>query len=187
MPVSQRSPRRGPLGRCETSADRTARPANGHRRSPEPKRRRPPSRRPRRAIWNMAQPATRPRRTRIWHGLAVGGGFRPSVWLAARVVPWHTFNFVGFGPVNLQPSHPKYQCSCSQAETLSFLRCRIDLSGQAFTFAWICHSCSSSKVRDERSHVCCRAAEETRSSIERNCRKPAAVEGLPQTCARPAL
>jgi hypothetical protein len=28
-----------------------------------------------------------------------------SVGLAARVVPWHTFNLVGFGPVNLKACH----------------------------------------------------------------------------------
>ena len=43
------------------------------------------------------------------------------------------------------------------------------------------------KVRDEKSHICCGAAEEARSSIERNDRKPATVEGFPETCARPAF
>src|ERR1700686_2412661 len=88
------------------------------------------------------------------------------VRLAALVVPWHPFNFVGFCPVDLEASHTKYQGSCRQAETFGLLRCGIDFLGQALTFTRVCHCCSSPKVRDERSHICCRAAEETRSSIE---------------------
>jgi hypothetical protein len=42
---------------------------------------------------------------------------------------------------------------------------------------------SSLKVRDEESHICCGAAEETRSSIERNDRRPATAEGLHSPCA----
>jgi hypothetical protein len=115
------------------------------------------------------------------------GRFGRSVRLAAQVVPWHTFNFIGFRPVNFEASHTKYQGCCCQAETLGLLRCGIDFLGQALTFTWVCHSCSSPKVRDEKSHICCRATEKTRSSIERNLGKPAAVEGLPQTCTRPAF
>jgi hypothetical protein len=173
MPVSQRLPRRGLSGRCETSADPDSEAANRQ----EPHARSDAKVRPCREapdLSNLAQGPVRPAATSEPNRHAL-----PSVWLAARVVPWHTFNFIGFGPVYLQAGHPKNQCSCSQAETFGLLRCRIDLSGQAFTFAWMCHSCSSSKVRDERSHIGCRAAEETRSSIERNCRKPAAIEGLP--------
>jgi hypothetical protein len=58
-----------------------------------------------------------------------------SVRLADAVVPWHTFNLVGFGPVNFQACHSKYQSSRCQAETLSLYRCRVDLLGQALTFA----------------------------------------------------
>ena len=32
-------------------------------------------------------------------------GIGRSVWLAVAVVPWHNFNLVGFGPVNLQARH----------------------------------------------------------------------------------
>jgi hypothetical protein len=35
--------------------------------------------------------------------------FSVSVCLAGRVVPWHTFNLVGFGPVNLQACHSKHR------------------------------------------------------------------------------
>src|ERR1700704_3937690 len=61
--------------------------------------------------------------------------FDLSVWLAAPVVPWHTFNLVGFGPVNFQARHSKYQGSCRQAETFSLLSRSIDLLGQALTFS----------------------------------------------------
>lgn len=61
--------------------------------------------------------------------------FSVSVCLAVRVVPWHTFNLVGFGPVNFQACHSKYQGSRRQAETLSLYRCCIDLLGQTLTFA----------------------------------------------------
>ena len=33
--------------------------------------------------------------------------FGQSVWLADRVVPWHTFNRFGFGPINFQACHSK--------------------------------------------------------------------------------
>ncbi len=78
---------------------------------------------------------------RIWHNLADCVAFGLSVWLAARVVSWHTFNFVGFSPVNLQACHSKYQGSCGQAETFSLLSRGIDFLGQALAFAWKCHSC----------------------------------------------
>jgi len=55
--------------------------------------------------------------------------FGLSVRLADGVVPWHTFNLVGFGPVNFQACHSKYQSSRRQAETLSLYRCGIDLLG----------------------------------------------------------
>jgi hypothetical protein len=55
--------------------------------------------------------------------------FKPSAWLAERVVPWHTFNLVGFGPVNFRARHSKYQGSRPQAETLSLNRGCIDLLG----------------------------------------------------------
>ena len=71
------------------------------------------------------------------------GRFNRSVRLAAQVVPWHAFNFVGFRPVNLKACHSKYQSSGCQAEAFSLLRCGIDFLGQAFTFTWVCHSCSS--------------------------------------------
>jgi len=122
-----------------------------------------------------------------WRYLTNPVGFGLSVWLADRVVPWHNFNLVGFGTVNLQACHSKYQGSRRQAETLSLDRGCIDLLGQALTFAWKCHHRSLSKARDEKSHICCRAASEARSSIERNCRKPAAVESLHQTCAEASV
>jgi hypothetical protein len=65
-----------------------------------------------------------------------------SVWLAAQVVPWHNFNLLGFRPVDLQASHPKYQGRCRQAEPFGFLRSGIDFLSQALTFTWICHFCS---------------------------------------------
>jgi hypothetical protein len=52
-----------------------------------------------------------------------------SVRLADQVVPWHTFNLIGFGPVYFQACHSKYQSSRCQAETLSLYRCGIDLLG----------------------------------------------------------
>jgi hypothetical protein len=64
----------------------------------------------------------------------------PSVRLAAQVVPWHTFNFFGFRPVDLQAGHSKYQGSRRQAESLGLLCGGIDSLGQAFTFPWVCHS-----------------------------------------------
>jgi hypothetical protein len=67
--------------------------------------------------------------------LADRAAFWLSVWLADRVVPWHTFNLVGFGPVNFQARHSKYQGSRRQAETLSLYRRCVDLSSQALTFA----------------------------------------------------
>ena len=69
-----------------------------------------------------------------------GGCFGRSVWLAAQVVSWHTFNFIGFRPVNLEACHSKYQSSRRQAEALGLLCCGVDFLGQAFTFTWICHS-----------------------------------------------
>ena len=41
-------------------------------------------------------------RSSLWHDLTSPVGFGLSVWLADRVVPWHKFNLVGFGAVNLQ-------------------------------------------------------------------------------------
>jgi hypothetical protein len=74
--------------------------------------------------------------TKIWHNLAERVAYGLSVWLAAGVVPWHTFNFVGFGPVNLQACHSKDQGSCGEAETFGFFGGGVDLLGQALTFAW---------------------------------------------------
>jgi hypothetical protein len=62
----------------------------------------------------------------IWPAVSL---FGLSVGLADGVVPWHTFNLVGFGPVNFQACHSKYQSSRCQAETLSLYRCGIDLLG----------------------------------------------------------
>jgi hypothetical protein len=62
------------------------------------------------------------------------------VWLAAQVVPWHSFNFLGLGPLDFEARHPEYQGCRRQAEAFGFLRCGIDLLGQAFTFTWVCHS-----------------------------------------------
>jgi hypothetical protein len=81
-------------------------------------------------------------------------------------------------PVNFQACHSKYQRSRRQAEMLSLFRCGL---GQALTFAQKCHYRSLSKVRDEKSHICWRSAQDARSSIDRNCRKPATAESLPQT------
>ncbi len=65
----------------------------------------------------------------FWRDLASRVAFGRSVRLADGVVPWHTFNLVGFGPVNFQACHSKYQSSRCQAETLSLYRCGIDLLG----------------------------------------------------------
>jgi hypothetical protein len=62
----------------------------------------------------------------IW---SAGALFGASVWLADPVVPWHNFNLVGFGLVDFQACHSKYQSSRCQAETLSLYRCCIDLVG----------------------------------------------------------
>jgi hypothetical protein len=62
-----------------------------------------------------------------WHYLTSPVGSGLSVWLADRVVPWHNFNLVGFGAVNLQACHSKHQASRCQAETLSRDRCCIGL------------------------------------------------------------
>jgi hypothetical protein len=62
----------------------------------------------------------------IWPAVSFSGLL---VRLADGVVPWHTFNLVGFGPVNFQACHSKYQSSRCQAETLSLYRCGIDLLG----------------------------------------------------------
>jgi hypothetical protein len=67
------------------------------------------------------------------------GRFGPSVRLAAQVVPWHTFNFFGFRPVDLEACHPKYQGSRRQAEAFGLLCGGIDSLSQAFTFTWVCH------------------------------------------------
>jgi hypothetical protein len=37
------------------------------------------------------------------------------VGLAARVVPWHTFNFFEFSPIYFKACHSKYQRSRRQA------------------------------------------------------------------------
>ena len=66
--------------------------------------------------------------------------FVGSVWLAAQVVPWHSFNLLGFRPVDFQASHSKYQGRCCQAESFGLLCCGIDFLGQALTFTWICQS-----------------------------------------------
>jgi hypothetical protein len=71
------------------------------------------------------------------------GRFGRSVRLALQVVPWHAFNFIGFRPINLETCHSKYQSSGCQAEAFGLLCCGIDFLGQAFTFTWVCHSCSS--------------------------------------------
>jgi len=114
------------------------------------------------------------------------GSFGRLVGLAVQVVPWHSFNLIGFRPVDLQASHSKYQGRGRQAEAFGFPRGGIDFLGQAFAFTWVCHSCSPPKVRDEKSHICCRAAEEARNSVARNDRKLATNEGFPQTSVRPA-
>jgi hypothetical protein len=62
-----------------------------------------------------------------------------SARLDAKVVPWHTFNFIGIGPVDLEACHPKYQSSRGQAEALGFPRCGFDLLSQTITFVWTCH------------------------------------------------
>jgi hypothetical protein len=60
-----------------------------------------------------------------------------SVCLAAPVVPWHTFNQIGFGPVNSQVCHSKHQGSPALRPRHSALvDVCIDLSDQASTLAW---------------------------------------------------
>jgi hypothetical protein len=61
-------------------------------------------------LQNQAVPAA------IWAAVLFSGQL---VWLAAWVVPWHTFNFAGFGPFNFQACCSKRQGSQCQAETLS--------------------------------------------------------------------
>lgn len=58
---------------------------------------------------------------------------RVSVRLAAQVVPWHTFNFFGLRPIDLEACHPKYEGCRGQAEAFGLLCCGVDLLGQAFT------------------------------------------------------
>jgi hypothetical protein len=61
----------------------------------------------------------------------------------------------------------EYQGSRRKAETL--LSSLDRPLGQVLAFARKCHYRCLSKVRDEKSHICCRAARKARSSIERNC------------------
>jgi hypothetical protein len=95
------------------------------------------------------------------------GPLGPLVWLAGRVVPWHTFNLVGFAwrfsrrvirSIKPPPSGQRLGLHC---------RC-IDLCehGLHVCLAW--HCCSLSKVRDENSSICRRAAQQARGTIERN-------------------
>jgi hypothetical protein len=76
--------------------------------------------------WARLKPPRPPHFGAIWPAASL---FGLSVRLADGVVPWHTFNLVGFGPVNFQACHSKYQSSRCQAETLSLYRCGIDLLG----------------------------------------------------------
>jgi hypothetical protein len=96
-------------------------------------------------------------------GAANSGGFGRLGWLAAQVVIWHELQLgrVSFGRPRCEPL--KDQSRFRQAKAFGFLCGNIDLPDLALMFARTCHSCSSSKVRDEESRLCCRAAEETRS------------------------
>ena len=77
------------------------------------------------------------------HGTGAGSVepvFSVSVCLAGRVVPWHTFNLVGFGPVNFQACHSKHQGatvrpgrSASSAAISTFQAKSSDLPGNAIT------------------------------------------------------
>jgi hypothetical protein len=95
------------------------------------------------------------------------GPLGPLVWLAGRVVPWHTFNLVRFAwrfsrrvirSIRPPPSGQRLGLHC---------RC-IDLCehGLHVCLAWHCRSLS--KVRDENSSICRRAAQQARGTIERN-------------------
>jgi len=73
-----------------------------------------------------------------------GDGARTSesgalVRLAVWVVLWHTCNLVGFGAIDLEACHSKYQGRCRQAETFGFERETVDLSCKALTSAEKCH------------------------------------------------
>jgi hypothetical protein len=59
---------------------------------------------------------------------ALPGGI---VWLAGRVVPWHTFNLVGFDLVSFQACHSKYQVAVVRPKRSAFDRRCIDLLSQA--------------------------------------------------------
>jgi hypothetical protein len=61
------------------------------------------------------------------------------VRLAVWVVLWHTCNLVGFGAIDLEACHSKYQGRCRQAETFGFERETVDLSCKALTSAEKCH------------------------------------------------
>ena len=63
----------------------------------------------------------------------------PLVWLAEMVVLWHTYNLFGFGAVDLEAGHTKYQGRCRQAEAFSLERDTVDLSCKALTSAEKCH------------------------------------------------
>jgi hypothetical protein len=66
-------------------------------------------------------------------------GKRALVRLAVWVVLWHTCNLVGFGAIDLEACHSKYQGRCRQAETFGFERETVDLSCKALTSAEKCH------------------------------------------------
>src|SRR5689334_8291753 len=119
--------------------------------------------------------------------LASFGSFWGSVRLAVGVVPWHTFNLLGFGAVDFEACHSKDQGSRSQAETFSFDRCSVDFACKALTLAANCHYRSLSKVRDEKSHIHDGAAYPARGPIERCGRMSPAVESIPQARARQTI
>jgi hypothetical protein len=63
----------------------------------------------------------------------------PLVWLAVMVVLWHTYNFFGFGAIDLEAGHTKYQGRCRQAEAFGFECDTVDLSCKALASAEKCH------------------------------------------------
>jgi len=108
-------------------------------------------------------------------------GLAPVLWLAAGVVPWHTFNLIGSGPFTpgaCRGGSGWWSSGGDVRSAGSTFGARRRRGG---------HYHPLSKVRDEKSHVCCGAAPKAWSSIDRSRRKPSALEGLSQVGTQPTL
>lgn len=114
--------------------------------------------------------------------------FWQAVRLADRVVPCHTFNPVGFGPVNsCRLAIPSMKVAVVRPKRSASIAAGSMSGAKLPTSTERCHNRFPSKVRDEKSHIRCRAAQKARSSVERDGRKPAIAKSLPQACTQATI